>query len=457
MLFRIKKKFTTTQIIAYGFLAAILVGSVLLTLPIASRSGHSTPYVDALFTSTTSICVTGLTTVTTIEHWNLFGQIVILGLIQFGGLGVITFTTSLLLVLHKRITLKNRILIQDAYNLSTLGGLVKLTIKIIKGTLLVEGIGAVFFAFKFVPEFGLLSGLWKSVFHSISAFCNAGIDLIGPNSFSPYVGSVIINLTTMSLIVVGGIGFPVWWDLIRVIKKSAIEKLNVRQMFRKLQLHSKIAITMTFVLIIGGAIILLLLEYNNSKTIGNLPFGQKIMASFFQSITTRTAGYATISQQDLRNPSAFLCILLMFVGGSPSGTAGGIKTVTLVVLIFTTIAVIRGKNDVEIFNRKINPDIFKKALAITCFSTLILIVSTMTLSIFENVDFIDIFYETTSAIATVGLTRNLTPNLSVIGKVIIILTMYLGRIGPITLALMFNTKNKKGKERALPEEQILIG
>ena len=457
MLLRIKKQFTTTQMIAYGFLAAILVGSILLTLPISSRNGNATPYVDALFTSTTSICVTGLMTLTTIEHWNLFGQIVILALIQFGGLGVITFTTSLLLVLHKRITLKERILIQDAYNLSTLGGLVKLTIKIIKGTLLVEGIGAVFFAFQFVPEFGLLPGIWKSIFHSVSAFCNAGIDLIGPSSFTPYVGNVIINLTTMTLIVVGGIGFPVWWDILRVIKIQTIKKLNIKHMFQKLQLHSKIAISMTFVLIIGGAIILFLLEFHNSKTIGDLPLGQKVMASFFQSITTRTAGFNTISQQDLRDPSALLCILLMFIGGSPSGTAGGIKTVTLVVLIFTTVAVIKGKNDVEIFNRRITSDIFKKALAITCFSTFILFLSTMTLSIVENANLIDILYETSSAIGTVGLTRGLTPNLSVIGKLIIILTMYLGRIGPITLALMFNAKRTKGKERSLPEEHILIG
>lgn len=457
MLLKIRKKFTTTQIIAYGFLTAILFGSVLLTLPISSRDGNATHYVDALFTSTSSICVTGLTTVTTIEHWNWFGQLVILALIQFGGLGVITFTTSLLLILHKRITLKERILIQDAYNLSTLGGLVKLTIKIIKGTLLVEGIGAVFFSFKFIPEFGLLLGIWKSVFHSVSAFCNAGIDLIGPNSFAPYVESPIINLTTMCLIVAGGIGFPVWWDILRVFNKSLKEKLNFKQMFKKLELHTKIAVTMTFVLITGGAIILLLLEYNNSKTIGNLSFGQKVMASFFQSVTTRTAGFFTISQQDLRNPSALLCILLMFVGGSPSGTAGGIKTVTLAVLIFTTIAVIRGKNDVEIFNRKINANYFKKALAVMCFSSFILIVSTMMLSTFENGNFIDILFETTSAIGTVGLTRGITPNLSVMGKVIIIITMYLGRIGPITLALMFNTQKPRGKDRSLPEEQILVG
>lgn len=457
MLPRIKKELTTTQIIAYGFLAAILFGSILLSLPIASRDGNATPYIDALFTATTSICVTGLTTVTTIEHWNLFGQIVILCLIQFGGLGVITFTTSILLILHKRITLKERLLIQDAYNLSTLRGLVKLTIRIIKGTLFVEGIGAFFFCFRFIPEFGIVKGLWKSVFHSVSAFCNAGIDLIGPNSFSTYTGSVVVNLTTMILIIAGGIGFPVWWDIVRVIKNSIKDSMNFKKTFKKLTLHSKIAISMTFVLIISGAFLLLLFEYNNPNTIGNLSFGEKVIASFFQSVTTRTAGYFTISQQDLSNPSAFLCIILMFIGGSPSGTAGGIKTVTLVALIISTISVIKGREETEIFDRKITAGYIRKALAVTLFSLFILILSILSLSLVENADFIDIVYESTSAIATVGLTRGLTPNLSVIGKIIIIITMYLGRIGPITLALMFNPKKGKVKGRSLPEEEILIG
>lgn len=459
MLRRIKKELTTTQMIAYGFLLAIITGSLLLTLPIASQDRQMTPYIDALFTATSSICVTGLTTVTTVDHWSLFGQVVILCLIQFGGLGVVTFITSIMLVLHKRISLKDRLLIQDAFNLNTLGGLVKLTKKVIKGTFIVEGIGALFYSFRFIPDYGFTSGVWKSVFHSISAFCNAGIDLVAGDSFSRYVDSPIISITTMCLIVAGGIGYPVWWDIIRVIHKKIDEKLSIRKALKKLELHSKIAIAMTLILIIGGAGLVLLLEFNNKGTLGNLPLGQKVMASFFQSVTTRTAGFFTISQADLRTPTAFLSILLMFIGGSPSGTAGGIKTVTLVVIICTTISVIRGKDDTEIFERRILIGYARKALAITCFSTMVLFSSTMLLSIVENAPFLDILFETTSAIATVGLTRNLTPNLSLYGKMIIITTMYLGRIGPITLALMFNPKKGKGKGKgwSFPEEDIMVG
>lgn len=458
MFHRLTKELTTTQMIAYGFMLAILTGSILLTLPLASKDGQMTPYIDALFTATSSICVTGLTTVTTAEHWSLFGQIVILCLIQFGGLGVVTFITSVMLVMHKRILLKDRLLIQDAFNLNTLGGLVKLTQKVIKGTFIVEGIGAIVYAFRFIPDYGIVSGIWKSVFHSISAFCNAGIDLVAADGFSRYVDSPVVGITTMCLIVAGGIGYPVWWDIIRVIKKGINEKLDPRKIFRKLELHSKLAITMTFVLITGGALLLFALEYNNEGTIGNLPLGQKVMASFFQSITTRTAGFFTIPQENLTNASAFLSIILMFIGGSPSGTAGGIKTVTLFVIIFTTVSVIKGKQDTEVFERRIMIGYAKKALAVTCFSSIVLLTSTMLLSIVENADFLDILYETTSAIATVGLTRGLTPNLSMLGKIIIIATMYLGRIGPITLALLFNPKhNKKGKGWSLPEEDILVG
>nr|WP_315022340.1 TrkH family potassium uptake protein [uncultured Aminipila sp.] len=457
MLYKMEKLFTPIQIIAYGFLGAILLGSFLLVLPISAKEGQTTAYIDALFTATSAICVTGLTTVTTIEHWSLFGQFVILCLIQFGGLGVITVTTSILLLLHKKITLSERILIQDAYNLNTLGGLVKLTIRVLKGTFLVEGIGAVCFAFQFIPEFGLTQGLWKSVFHSISAFCNAGIDLIGQNSFAPYAGSVVVNLTTMVLIVVGGIGFPVWWDIVRVINKLIKEKFNPRLLFKKLELHSKVAIVTTLGLIIGGAVLIFCLEYSNANTIGNMPLWQKIMASFFQSITTRTAGFFTISQNGLRDSSAFLCILLMFIGGSPSGTAGGIKTVTMATLVISTLAVIKGKPDAEMFYRKINYGYCRKALAVSCFSLFVLLISTFGLSIVENADFLDVLYETTSAIGTVGLTRGLTPDLSTIGKLIIIMTMYLGRIGPITLALVLNPQKHKGKVCILPEEQVLIG
>lgn len=456
-LFHKKNEFTTTQMIAGGFLAAIILGTILLMLPISAKNGEATPIIDALFTATTSICVTGLTTVTTAEHWSLFGQVVILLLIQFGGLGVITFTTTILLLLRKRITLKERILIQDAYNLSTLKGLVKLTIKIIKGTLIVEGIGAILFCFTFIPEYGVLSGLWKSIFHSISAFCNAGIDLIGENSFAPYRGNVLVNLTTMTLIVAGGIGFPVWWDIIRVIKKTMKEECLVKNIFRKLELHSKLVITMTLTLIFGGAILIFLFEYRNPDTIGNLPLGEKILSSFFQSVTTRTAGYFTIPQGNFNNASAFLCVLLMFVGGSPSGTAGGVKTVTIGMILIATASIIKGKPEVELFNRKISDSTLKKGLSVIMINLIVLIVSTMALSLVEQEAFMDILYETTSALATVGLTRGITPSLSGIGKLIIVITMYLGRIGPITMALAFNTKRDKANGRSLPEEHIIVG
>uniref|UniRef100_UPI002FE6EBDC TrkH family potassium uptake protein n=1 Tax=Aminipila terrae TaxID=2697030 RepID=UPI002FE6EBDC len=308
-----------------------------------------------------------------------------------------------------------------------------------------------------MPEFGLISGIWKSIFHSISAFCNAGIDLIGSNSFAPYADNVLINLTTMTLIVVGGIGFPVWWDVVRVTRKLVEEKLSLRVFFKKLELHSKVAIASTLTLIIGGAILIFALEYSNNSTIGTMPAWEKIMASFFQSITTRTAGYFTISQSGLRESTAFVCILLMFIGGSPSGTAGGIKTVTMATILISTWAVIKGNQDAELFHRKVSAAYCRKALAVSCFSLLVLISSTLLLSVVENADFLDIMYETTSAIGTVGLTRDLTPTLSVLGKIIIIMTMYLGRIGPITLALILNPQKTNKRKLTLPEEAVLIG
>lgn len=457
MLTKMRRKLSTTQIIGFGFLVAIFSGTLLLCLPIASKLGRMTSPIDALFTATSAICVTGLTTVVTLEHWNYFGQFVILLLIQFGGLGVVTVTTSILLLLHQRITLKERILIQDAFNMNTLGGLVKLTIKVLKGTLLVEAIGAILYSFQFIPEYGIPLGIWKSVFHSISAFCNAGIDIIGENSFAGYVNNPLINLTTMVLIVAGGIGFPVWWDLIRLVKRILKEKMDPRLSLKKMELHSKIAIVTTLALILGGAILIFILEFSNQSTIGDLGMPSKVMASVFQSVTTRTAGFLTISQSSLKESTAFLCIVLMFIGGSPSGTAGGIKTVTVAILIFTTLAVIKGKQETEVFSRKIEFAYCKKALAVACFSFMILLLSTFLLAVSEGASFIDTVFETTSAIATVGLSRGMTMELSWIGKMILIITMYLGRIGPITIALIMNPQKQKKIFCSLPQEGVLIG
>lgn len=453
-----RRSFTTTQMIAYGFMAAILVGGLLLTLPISAADGKSTNFIDALFTSTTSICVTGLTTVTTAEHWSLFGKIIILALIQFGGLGVVTFTTSILLILRKRITLKDRLLIQDAYNLDTLQGLVKLTIKIIKGTLIVEAVGAVFLMFRFIPDYGLIKGAGVSVFTSVSAFCNAGIDLIGETSLQPYQFSPLINITIMLLIIIGGIGYPVWWDLINTLKQRVEEKVNTKVLIRKMELHTKVVLTMTAILIFGGGLLILLLEYSNPKTIGDMSFGNKVMASLFQSVTTRTAGFFTIPQDGLHESTSFLSVILMFIGGSPSGTAGGIKTVTAAVLIMSIWTNIRNKQDVELFKRHVTDDFVRKGMTVFGLSFLVLSLSTFILSVTQPFGFLDLLFETASAIGTVGLTRGVTTELSDLGKIVIIITMYLGRIGPITLALAFNSrKREKSKGRRLPTDKIMVG
>lgn len=449
-------KFSTTRMIAFGFVCAIILGTLLLMLPIASKSGEVTSAVDAAFTATTSICVTGLTTVVTTSHWSLFGQVVILLLIQFGGLGVVTFTTTIFLILGKRIKLSDRLVIQDAYNIDSLSGIVRLTKKIIKGTLIVEGIGAFIFAFQFIPEFGFLRGIWYSIFHAISAFCNAGIDLIGADSFVPYRDNALVNFNTMFLIVMGGLGFPVWWDVVNLIKKAVNKEIMLRTILRRLNLHSKLVITFTLFLIIGGATLTLLLEYNNPETIGNLSFGKKLMASAFQSVTTRTAGFATIPQQFFRSTSSFIFIIWMFIGGSPSGTAGGVKTATIVVILLSTSSIVKGKKQIEAFRRSISEQYLRKGLAVVVVSLSVLLVMTVALSAVQNGEFLDTLFETTSALATVGLTRNFTGTLTTIGKLIIIVTMYLGRIGPITMMLAFNAKKHVG-DKTLPEGKVLIG
>lgn len=452
MLF-IKNKLTTTQMIAAGFFLAILFGGIILTLPIASKSGDFTPFVDALFTATTAVCVTGLTTVVTAEHWSLFGQIVILLLIQLGGLGIVSFITGLLLFLKKRITLKDRLLIQEAYNLSTLKGLVRLTIRIAKGAFLVEGIGAIIYSFQFIPEYGIAKGIWYSLFHAVSAFCNAGIDLIGPTSFVKYQANPLININTMLLIVLGGIGFPVWWDVVGGIKRRWKEKTP----FKISDLHTKVAITVTLGMILFGASFILINEYHNEFTIGTMSIPQKIMASFFESVTFRTAGYYTIPQEHLKTSSAFIGVILMFIGGSPSGTAGGIKTVTFIVLVLAALSSIKGKSNLEIFGRRLDDGYVKKALAVFLFSFTTLLLSTISLSLVMERDLIDLLYETSSALGTVGLTRNMTSSLPTVGKYIIIFTMYLGRIGPISLALALKVGKDKPMGIQLPEDKVLVG
>ena len=448
-----KISFSTTHIILISFLIVILVGSILLSLPISVKNGVNINFIDVLFTATTSTCVTGLVTVPTYSTWSLFGQIIILILIQIGGLGVVAFMSAFMIIINKKLKLKDYQLIQDAFNLNTMSGLKKFIKHVFLGTLFIELIGAILYMFVFIPDYGI-KGIWISIFNSVSAFCNAGMDIIGEVSLCDYAVNPLVNFTTSLLIVLGGLGFIVWWDVIRVIKQFKNRKFKC---FKSLTLHSKIVISSTLVLIFGGALLIFLFEYNNVNTIGALNIFDKIQVSMFQSITTRTAGFATIPQESLTDQSVIVCLILMFIGGSPVGTAGGIKTITAVSLVAIAIASVRNKKEVVLFNRNLSSEITRKAVAVTTMSFMILIISTILLSLTIDRSIVDILYETASATATVGLSRNLTSFLDNIGKIIIIVTMYLGRVGPISLAIAFKSRKESSNIILNPTEEVSIG
>ena len=444
---------TTTQIIMLSFLGAILLGSALLVLPFSSKSGESVDYIDALFTAVSATCVTGLVTLPTVSTWSVFGQIVILILIQIGGLGVITITAGLVVAIHRKMGLKDSQLLSDALNVNTLSGLAEFVKKMLLGTFIIEGVGALMYMIVFVPDFGA-KGVWISIFNSVSAFCNAGIDIVAENSLCNYATNPLVNVVTCLLIILGGLGYVVWWDIIRVLKD--VKRTKFRCVF-KLTLHSKIVLVSTFALILIGGVSILAFEYNNPLTLKNYNFFDKMQIAFFQSITTRTAGFATLPQENLTNASAIICIILMFIGGSPVGTAGGIKTVTIVVLFATTIATVRGKNEVTLFQRNLSKQVTRKAVAVAFSSFIIVALSTILLSLSTDAPALDVVFETVSATATVGLSRNLTSSLNVWGKLIISATMYFGRIGPISLATSFNLKKENINIIKNPTEDVRLG
>ncbi len=448
-----KISLSTTQIILLSFIAVIIIGSFLLYLPISVKNGQRVSYIDALFTATTSTCVTGLVTVPTYSTWSIFGKIVILILIQIGGLGVVAFMAIIMILINKKFKLKDNQLIQDAFNLNTMSGLKKFIKHVFLGTFIIELFGALLYMIVFIPDFGA-KGIWISIFNSISAFCNAGMDIIGDVSLCDYNTNIIINFTTSLLIVLGGLGFIVWWDIIRVFKEFKTKKFKC---LNSLTLHSKIVLSSSFILIIIGAIFIFIFEYTNPLTLSNYNLFDKIQIALFQSITTRTAGFASIPQESLTNSTVLICLILMFIGGSPVGTAGGIKTVTIVSLVAIAIASIRNKKDVVLFNRTLSSDITRKAVAVTCMSFSIMFLSTLLLSLTMDAPITDILYETVSATATVGLSRNLTSSLNLLGKIIIIITMYFGRVGPISLAIAFKSNKSESNLIKNPTEDVSIG
>ena len=450
-----KKKFmpSTTQIILLSFLVTILAGSGLLALPISSANGEAVPYPDALFMATTSTCVTGLVTLPTVSAWSVFGQVVILLLIQIGGLGLITIMSGLMLLLNRKMGIGDRLLIQDAFNLNTMAGLTKFVKNVLVGTFVIEGIGAALYMLVFVPEFGA-KGIWISVFNAVSAFCNAGIDIIAENSLCNYATNPFINIVTSALIILGGLGYIVWWDILRVIQSRSSKN---RKIFRHLTLHSKIALTVTTGLIFAGAIFIFIFEYANPLTIGEMSLFDKIQVSLFQSVTTRTAGFATLPQENLTNASAAVSVILMLIGGSPVGTAGGMKTVTIAVLICSAFATIRNKKGATLFGRRISEESIKKAVAVVVMFLSMCAISTILLMATSEASVIDVVYETVSATATVGLSRNLTATLNTLSKFIVIVTMYFGRVGPISLAVALGSQNESQNVISEPTEEISIG
>ncbi|MGI5849029.1 MAG: TrkH family potassium uptake protein [Christensenellales bacterium] len=450
------RKVQPVQIIALGFLVMILLGGALLTLPVASANGNSLGFINGLFTSTSAVCVTGLIAVDTGIDFSVFGQIVIILLIQAGGLGFMTVTTMIFLLMRKRISLRERIIIRESLNEESLSGMVKMIKRILLVTFISELIGAISLSIRFIPLYGAAKGIYFSFFHAVSAFCNAGFDLIGGfRSLTPFANDFLINVTIMALIVVGGIGFVVILDIARKIKMGKAARLA---------LHSKIALIVTIGLIVFGAVAFYILENGNQNTIGSpaLTPGGKALAAAFQSVTPRTAGFNTIDQNSLGSAAKLLTMILMFIGASPAGTGGGIKTSTAAVIVLLVSSIVRGKRDVNVLGKRIDTNVILRAIAIVMLAILLVLTVSLLLFITEKSDgvftFENIMFEVFSAFGTVGLSTGISPLLSVLGKILIMLTMYGGRVGMLTLMLaVANRLNRDDSKIRYPEEKIIVG
>lgn len=439
-----------TRIVAASFGCIILLGALLLTLPIASRSGMSVGFFDALFTATSATCVTGLITVDTWVQWSLFGQIVIIAMIQLGGLGFMTVITMVSFVFHRRIGLSERLIMVSTFNLNDLDGVVRMVRHALMGTFLIEGIGAVILSICFIPTFGLIRGVWHGIFHAISAFCNAGFDLMGGEygAFSSMLGAndhPVVLLTTAALIIIGGLGFFVWEDLVR------------SRCWRKLSLYSKLVLVMTAGLLLFGTVFTLLAEYHNPATLGNMPLWQKLLNAFFQSTTLRTAGFDALGQGGLHDNTKAISVVLMLVGGSSGSTAGGIKTVTLAVLILALRAGLKGREQVTLRGRAISYQRVINAMTLTLVVITLFLTGSIILASVESLPYIDCAFEVASALGTVGLTTGITTHLSRFSQAILVLFMYLGRVGVLSFSIAFLTRRKKLAKIQYPNADIMIG
>lgn len=446
-----KKKITarksTTRLIASGFALIILTGALLLTLPIANRSGHGN-LLNSLFTATSATCVTGLIVADTYQNWTIFGQLVILCMIQVGGLGFMTFGAYISVLLKKRIGLQEREQLQESVNTLEIAGVVRLVKKIVQGAFCIEGLGAVLLACRFIPRFGAVRGIYFSVFHAVSAFCNGGFDLMGVNeaysSLVAFEGDIVVNLVVVTLILVGGIGFIVWDDVAR-------HKWH----FRKYLLHSKIVITTTLVLTVVGTVLFLITE-DQAAFAGMDPL-EKFLGALFSSVTPRTAGFNSVDTAALSNAGKVLTMVMMFIGGSPGSTAGGVKTTSMIVLLSYAGAMVLNREDINLFGRRLSDEVVKKANAVVIINSTLTIIATLVIMTLQPLlNFEDVLFEVLSAIGTAGMSVGITRDLNIISRVIIMVLMYCGRLGSLSFALIFAQKRISASVRQ-PQEKIIVG
>ena len=441
------KSFSPYMTILLSFMVVTILGGILLSLPISMRYGKSVKLIDGFFIATSAICVTGLSSIDIGSVYNIFGQMVILVLIQLGGLGVITFTSVIIIMISKKIGYYTKKIVQEDINIDTTFKIEEYVKKVILSVIVIEFIGTVILFFEFIKKFGFLKAVYYSFFHSVSAFCNAGFSLFSDNLYG-FKNSFIINMTIPLLIFLGGIGFSTILNCYNVFRKKE----------KRLTSTTKLSIKISIFLVIIGMVAMFILEYSNKSTIGNLSFGQKLEASFFQSVTTRTAGFNTISILGLKRSTSLLFIILMFIGASPGSTGGGIKTTTIGLIILGTLATLKNKDTIEYDKRSVSWRIYSKAITVLFISLIYTTICVFLLILFErNKNLLDLVFEVFSAFGTVGLSRNLTPSLADISKFILIVTMFVGRVGPLTIALALSKSNLKKGRYTYPQENILIG
>lgn len=445
-----RRGLNATRVVAISFALIILAGALLLTLPVASRDGESAGFFTGLFTATSATCVTGLILVDTWIQWSFFGQVVVLLMIQMGGLGFMTVITLVSFALHRRIGLSERLVMVSTFNLNDLDGVVRVVRHALMGTFLIEGIGAVVLAWRMIPEFGVLGGVWRGIFHSVSAFCNAGFDLLGGrfgafSSVAGYNDDPVVLLTIAALIAIGGLGFFVWEDILRT------------RSFHRLSPYSKLVLAMTAALIFFGAVFFFVEEYANPAVFGEMPLGQKIYNSIFQSVTLRTAGFDAIGQGNLSDSSKAFSSIWMLIGGSSGSTAGGLKTVTAAVLLLTLRARLTGREQVTFRGRAVPYAQVLNAMTLVLVMGLIFLVSSMIISTLEGLPYVDCAFEVASAMGTVGLTTGITPTLSMFSQSLLILLMYTGRIGLLSFSIALAVRHGRSAKLRYPEMNVMIG